>query len=643
MSTPLARFESARASGRVTWLSLIGIVLVPLVVAGVLVWAFWNPSDRLGQVKAAVVNNDAPVEIDGQIVPLGRQLSAGLVGPEASDDTNYTWVITDEDDATDGLASGEFAAVVTIPENFSAAATSFSGEAADAEKATIDVTTSDKSRLVDDAVSQVITTTAAGLVGTELTTSYLENIYLGFNTLGEELGKAADGAADLGDGATALANGASSLADGTAELSTGASGLATGISEYTAGVSSLASGLATLRDETSALPGQAQSLATGATGIADGIDQLQSALATQATSLNSQAATLASLAQEACSPVPTENCDALTTAATDAATSAGTIAAIATPGELASGADAVAGGTSSLAAGLPALTAGISQSASGAATLADGGTSVSSGASELAGGVSELSTGASGIAEGADGVADGVDSLATGLSTAVDELPSYSESERTNLAEVVAEPVVADAGAALSFGSAGVPLYAALALWLGALASLIVLRAKPARVLGSTRPSVLLALRAWAPAAAVGALQGVLLAAILQPMVQLDAGGWIGFAAVAALIGVAFSAVNQALVAVFGGTGRFISMIVALVLIGTSIIATAPALLDEIAAVMPVQPAVDAVHAVVGSGAGLGAAIVGLVLWTAVSLAATTIAIARSRTVTVRQLVPHPA
>lgn len=643
MTTPLARFESARSAGRVTWLSVVGIILVPLVVAGVLVWAFWNPQDRLGQVTAAIVNNDAPVEIDGQTVPLGRQLSAGLVGGEASDDTNYTWVITDEDDATDGLASGDFAAVVTIPENFSAAATSFSGDAAEAEKATIDVTTSDKSRIVDDAVSQVITTTAAGLVGNELTTSYLENIYLGFNTLGDELGKAADGAAALGDGATALASGASSLATGTAELSTGASGLASGISEYTTGVSSLATGLGTLRDQTAALPTQAQALATGATGVADGIDQLQAALAAQATSLNTQAATLATLAEDACSPVVTENCDALTQAATDAAISAGTIAAIAAPGKLATGADSVAGGMTSLAGGLPALTAGISQSASGAAALAEGGTSVSSGASQLAGGVAELSTGATGIADGATGVSDGVDSLATGLSSAVDELPSYSKTERTNLAEVVAEPVVADGGDALSFGSAGVPFYAALALWLGALASLIVLRATPARVLGSTRSSVVLALRAWAPAAAVGALQGVLLAAILQPMVELDAAGWIGFAVVAALIGIAFAAVNQALVAVFGGAGRFISMVVALVLIGTSIIATAPQLLDEILAVLPVQPAVDAVHAVVGSGAGLGAAIVGLVLWTAGSLLATTLAIARSRTVTVRQLVPHAA
>ena len=80
MSTPLARLGFARTNGRVTWLSIVGIILVPLVIAGILIWSLWNPQDRLDTVNAAIVNNDAPVTIDGQIVPLGRQLSAGLVG-----------------------------------------------------------------------------------------------------------------------------------------------------------------------------------------------------------------------------------------------------------------------------------------------------------------------------------------------------------------------------------------------------------------------------------------------------------------------------------------------------------------------------------------------------------------------------------
>jgi putative membrane protein len=643
MSTPLARFQATRATGRITWRSVLGILLVPLVVAGVLVWAFWNPQERLDTVDAAIVNLDEPVELDGQTVPLGRQLAAGLVGGGSTDsstggddlsETNYNWVLTDEGDAGAGLTSGRFTAVVTIPENFSAAATSFSGAAGDAEKATIGVETSDKSRLVDDAISTVITTTAADLVGNQLTTSYLENIYVGFNTLGDQLGTAADGAGELATGATSLADGAADLATGTTEFSGGVSSLSSGIAEYTGGVSELSGGLTTLQEKTAALPAATNSLATGATGVADGVDALVAGMSQQGQALQqlSDQCAFVSTSPQYCAGLA-----ALAAGSTDPAAAAQTA-------RLASGARQVADGATSLAAGMPALSSGISSVASGASQLSASGTTVSSGALELAIGAANLATGATGVSDGAAGVAGGVESLASGLSEASDAIPSYSTSERETLAEVVATPVVAEgSGTGLSFGTGGVPFFAALALWLGAFASFLVLLALPKRALGSTRPSTLLALRAWIPGAIVGVVQGVLVAGILQPLMNLDLGSWIGFAVVAALAGIAFASTNQALNAVLGGAGRFLSMIVALILIGTSIIATAPALLDATVGFLPLQPALNAFQAVVTGGGGLAPAIVGLVLWTLGALAATTLAVVRSRSVTARQLVPRVA
>ena len=75
----LLSLERPRGVKKVSWLTLLGIVLVPLAIGGLLVWALWNPTDRLDQITAAVVNEDTPVEINGQTVPLGRQLAAGLV------------------------------------------------------------------------------------------------------------------------------------------------------------------------------------------------------------------------------------------------------------------------------------------------------------------------------------------------------------------------------------------------------------------------------------------------------------------------------------------------------------------------------------------------------------------------------------
>ena len=151
------RITPATPSRRITWFTLLGLVLVPLAAGAVLLAGLWDPTARLHHVTAAVVNEDQPVTIKEQTVPLGRRLAAGLVD---GGDTNYTWVLTDAADARSGVADGTYAAVVTIPKAFSAAATSTAGGAASARQATIDVATTNRSRALDNALTAVITSTA---------------------------------------------------------------------------------------------------------------------------------------------------------------------------------------------------------------------------------------------------------------------------------------------------------------------------------------------------------------------------------------------------------------------------------------------------------------------------------------------------
>jgi putative membrane protein len=674
MSTPVSFLERAGSPRRIGWASIVGIILVPLVVAGILVWALWNPEERLPQVTAAIVNNDEPVELDGQQVPLGRQLSAGLVG---NDDPNYDWVITDEEDADAGLADGSYVAVVTIPENFSEAATSVGGDAADAEQATIDVTTSDRTRLVDDALTATITSTAASLTGRELTTSYLENIYLGFNTLGDQLGEAADGAQQTADGADELASGADELATGTAELATGADTLATGadtlaggIGDLSTGVQSLAGGLNQLKEGTADLPTQEEAdlLSAGANGLANTVTTLVSSSAAALQSQVAAAQGLATTAQgfattaqglaDDCVGDGSEYCERLQANATGLQAyadglqeSADGVAELAgQPAndqltELVKQAPEIADGVSDLANGAVTLKGAIAQSADGASQLAAGASQAASGATQYADGVDQyadgvrqLAGGTTTLAEGTGQLADGVGQLADGLDEAVDALPTYDKAGRENLATVVADPVAAEGGG-VDFGSKGAPFYAVLALWLGAFASFILLRAVPTTLVGSTRSSIGLALRSFLPAGIAGAIQGVLVAGVLQFQLEFGVAEWFGFAGLLALTGVAFAAVMQALIAVFRGGGRFIAMIVALVTLATGIVATVPGLLDVVFGFLPVSPAQEAIRAIVAGTTGLAPAILGLVLWTLAALVVTTIRIATERTVPARRFV----
>ncbi|AZZ53277.1 hypothetical protein C1I64_15390 [Rathayibacter festucae DSM 15932] len=727
-----------------SWVTLLGIVLVPLVIGGLLVWALWNPTERLDTITAAVVNEDTPVELNGQTVPLGRQLAAGLVtggetdaatpAPSASgtpspssspaanvsgsDSTgNFTWVLTDKDDAAKGLADGSYATVVTIPSSFSAAATSYAGDAAAATKATIDIATSEKAKLVDDAISATVTSTATALLNTQLTTAYLENIYVGFNTLNQQIGQAADGAGTLADGADQLGTGASTLADGTStladgidDLATGASGLSDGVAQLGTGASSLADGVAQVGTGASDLSGGvsqlatgaqqsadgATQLATGAGSLADGLDAL-SASTTQLGASTQQIATLSAGAAastagtlqglqrvlatcqtaecltalgviadaqtSATGPVTLTTTAAGATAQLDAGIRVGAngqpslvsgVASAATGARgVADGAGSLAGGLTQLSTGAATAAGGASQLATGAASAADGARQLATGATSAADGAAQLSTGASSAADGArqladgaggvsDGalqLADGTRSLATGLDAAVAQLPTYTESESQNLADVVSDPVENSSGTSTDlFGASSVPFFATIALWLGALATFLVLAAFSHRALSSTRSSAALALSSYVPALVIGLVQGLAVAIVMSAVASLDLVTWFGFAALAMLAGASFAAVNQGLVALLGGLGRFVSMVAAVIGLGAGIISTVPGVFDDALAFLPLSAAQNALAGVVEGTGGVGAAVVGLLIWLLFGLLLTVAAIARRRVTSVRAL-----
>ena len=103
MTLPIERARSRRP---VTWLTVLGVLLLPAVLGGILVTALYNPTERLNEISAAIVNDDEPVTVNGQYTPLGRQLAAGLVEGSDDFDSNLTWVLSNDDDAAEGLADG---------------------------------------------------------------------------------------------------------------------------------------------------------------------------------------------------------------------------------------------------------------------------------------------------------------------------------------------------------------------------------------------------------------------------------------------------------------------------------------------------------------------------------------------------------
>src|SRR3954469_7762030 len=284
-----APFDAHSGSETTRVLTLVGLALAPLLVVAVLSWGLLAPGQHLDRVTAAVVNDDRPVTVNGQTVPLGRQFAGALISggaaspadaagasgtsvdeaPPTDDSSNFTWGLTNDDDATTGLADGTYSAVLTIPASFSADATSIGGPAASAEQATVTVRTSPAAALIDPALTAAVTQAATASLDRQLTVQYLKNVYAGFNTIDQQIGQAATGA-------ESLSTGAASLATGTASLATGAASLSAGTQSLDAGAQSLSSGLDALSASTQSLPAQTADLAAGSAAVAGALDQAAS-------------------------------------------------------------------------------------------------------------------------------------------------------------------------------------------------------------------------------------------------------------------------------------------------------------------------------------------------------------------------------
>ena len=204
--------------------------MLPLLVAALGMWALSGRVDRLDAVPAAVVNLDEGAEVtdaDGetQTVPFGRLLAGSLTQPgtvegqDAPETTGFDWQLTSQEDAEEGLKDGSYSAVVVIPKDFSKHLATLGTP--EASRAILEVTTNDASGQINALVGTAVAEASASTMGGQMAQQYLDQLYIGFNDLGDGFSDAADGAEELAGGTSDLAEGTSELAGGTRELADG--------------------------------------------------------------------------------------------------------------------------------------------------------------------------------------------------------------------------------------------------------------------------------------------------------------------------------------------------------------------------------------------------------------------------------------
>lgn len=258
---------------------VIAILFIPVLYAGMFLWAFWDPYAQLSDLPVAIVNEDTGAEMDGQSLTIGKDVTANLV-----DSNQFHFVEVSKKEAEKALGEQDYYMVIEIPSNFSQHATTLLDE--EPQKLIIDYKPNEGFNFLSAQIGDTAMERIRAEVNKQIVASYTEKLFDSITKMGKGYGEAADGAGELFAGADKLSAGAADLkgylqqlASGSVEIANGTNELSTGTVAARDGANDLADGLGKLVNGTSQLQQGAAQTSTGAQQLQSGVSTYTASVA----------------------------------------------------------------------------------------------------------------------------------------------------------------------------------------------------------------------------------------------------------------------------------------------------------------------------------------------------------------------------
>ena len=162
----------------------VGLVVIPSLYAWFNIAGSWDPYGNTGNLKVAVANSDEGFQSDA--IPVKINLGE-RVASDLSQKKTIGYVVTTEEDAIEGVRSGEYYAALVIPEDFTKdMLTVFSD---DIQQATIVYYSNQK----ENAIAPIVTDKAATSVKNSIQTDFAQSLgEMGAGALSEISGYVSD-------------------------------------------------------------------------------------------------------------------------------------------------------------------------------------------------------------------------------------------------------------------------------------------------------------------------------------------------------------------------------------------------------------------------------------------------------------------
>ena len=597
-------------NNKILLISMAVISFIPILYSGFFLGSIWDPYGQTKNLPVAFVNEDKGASLNGKSLNVGESVEKKL-----KDNHDLGWEFVSKQQADEGVNSGHFYAVVTIPSDFSQKAASITES--EPQQAVINFTTTPAKNYIGSLVSNQAAAKVKSSVSEQITQAYAKGILENLDKLGLGLETAANGASTLHDGLGRLQSGTQTYASGVKQLAVNQQSLAGGLAQLSDGSRKLQAGLGQLSNN---LPTESQlsQLSDGMKQLQSGINQLNASVSNPSPALVARQNKVKTDAQTLVQTMNDSKSDLLAaggtlqTLGTQAAASGSNSTTISLPqisnisraftktqtiiaqttllNDLQTLTQQLSAQQTQLQAGVSALNNGVNQLAPNAITAFNGYNSVRfannqllAGSASLTNGLSEAKSGSQKLANGASllesrsgALIDGTSQLASGADTLANKLADASNRIKiqptgATTQQQIANPVkseMTEKGNVPNYGYALSPYVLSLSLFVGAIVLNVIY---PIRKTFSEQES---AIRWWLSKASVAGVAAFMQATILMLVMVFFLGLTpehpAHFIGAIYLTSFAYMSIVSLLVIVLDNPGRFLAMVLLVLQLGSS-------------------------------------------------------------------------
>lgn len=271
-------------SNRKVLVPIIAILFIPVLYAGMFLWAFWDPYKYLSDLPVAIVNQDEGAKLNGEQLEIGEDLVKNL-----KKSNTFDFDIVDKEQGYQGLEDQKYYILVEIPKDFSKNATTLLDD--QPQKLQIKYVPNEGANFLSAQIGETAMKEIKAEISKQIVATYSESIFEKVTEMGDGLAKASEGAGQLNDGSVKINEGAGQIKENLELLASKSIEFEEGMNSAAAGSNQVAQGTAAIQQGLQEADGKIPQLVTGTEKAQAGAEKIKSELpAGIAAEINSQLA-----------------------------------------------------------------------------------------------------------------------------------------------------------------------------------------------------------------------------------------------------------------------------------------------------------------------------------------------------------------